>query len=127
MFGYNGESSAAVPPLFALSLITRVSLGQSEYWFATIKVVLAILFIIVGLIYDWGGVRHHSGPGLENFHNGQAIIGGFSALNGVELVSLAASESAKPHRAIPRAVRATFVRIVLFHILTILTIDLCID
>lgn len=27
-----------------------------------IKVVLIILFIIVGLIYDWGGIKNHPGP-----------------------------------------------------------------
>lgn len=36
--------------------------GESEYWFATIKVLMIIVFIFVGLIYDWGGVKHHPGP-----------------------------------------------------------------
>ena len=27
-----------------------------------IKVVMIIVFIFVGLIYDWGGVRGHPGP-----------------------------------------------------------------
>ena len=37
-------------------------IGESEYWFAMIKVIMILVFIIVGLIYDWGGVRHHPGP-----------------------------------------------------------------
>jgi amino acid permease len=59
---------------------------------------MIILFIIVGLIYDWGGINGHPGPvspfiflylffsrtqtfmeGLSNFKDGQAFIGGFSA------------------------------------------------
>lgn len=36
--------------------------GESEYWFALIKVLLIVIFIIVGLIYDWGGVIGHPGP-----------------------------------------------------------------
>ena len=36
--------------------------GESEYWFALIKVIMIVMFIIVGLIYDWGGVVHHPGP-----------------------------------------------------------------
>jgi hypothetical protein len=36
--------------------------GEMELWFALAKVILVVLFIIVGLIYDWGGVLHHSGP-----------------------------------------------------------------
>ncbi|KAG5642976.1 hypothetical protein DXG03_001824 [Asterophora parasitica] len=53
--------------------------GESEYWLALIKVLMIIVFIFVGLIYDWGGVKNHPGPGLSNFHDGQAFIGGFSA------------------------------------------------
>jgi amino acid permease len=42
-------------------------------------------------------------------------------------VSLAAGESKQPHKAIPRAVRATFLRVIIFYVLTILTIGLCIN
>ena len=27
-----------------------------------IKIIMIIVFISVGLIYDWGGVRNHPGP-----------------------------------------------------------------
>jgi amino acid permease len=48
-------------PLFCVHLhITRS--GESEYWLALIKVLLIIIFIFVGLIYDWGGVKYHPGP-----------------------------------------------------------------
>ena len=40
--------------------------GESEYWFAMIKVVMIIVFIFVGLIYDWGGIRGHPGPVRSN-------------------------------------------------------------
>ncbi|PCH40681.1 amino acid permease [Wolfiporia cocos MD-104 SS10] len=127
-----------IVPVFIMQLIHVRVYGESEYWFAMIKVLLIVLFIIVGLIYDWGGVKKHPGPGLSNFHNGQAFIGGFASFaqtfayafysyGGVELVSLAAGESATPHRSVPRAVRATFIRIVLFYVLTVLTIGLCIN
>ena len=36
--------------------------GESEYWFALIKVVMIVVFILVGLIYDWGGIKGHPGP-----------------------------------------------------------------
>ncbi|KAG6830128.1 hypothetical protein H0H87_009098 [Tephrocybe sp. NHM501043] len=76
--------------------------------------------------------------GLSNFQDGQAFVGGFPAFaqtfvyafysfGGIELVAVAAGESAKPHRSVPRAIKATFFRIVLFYILTILTIGLCIN
>ncbi|KAI0328228.1 hypothetical protein GY45DRAFT_1255432 [Cubamyces sp. BRFM 1775] len=127
-----------VTPIFAMQLIHVRVYGESEYWFAMIKVLMIIVFIFVGLIFDWGGVHGRPGPGLSNFRNGQAFVGGFSAFaqtfvyafysyGGVELVSLAAGESASPHKSVPRAIRATFFRIVIFYILTILTIGLNIN
>ncbi|KII94543.1 hypothetical protein PLICRDRAFT_33339 [Plicaturopsis crispa FD-325 SS-3] len=125
-------------PIFLLQLIHVRVYGESEYWFALIKVLMIIVFIFVGLIFDWGGVKGHPGPGLSNFHDGQAFIGGFSAFaqtfvyaffsfGGIELVAVAAGESAQPYKSVPRAIKATFFRIVLFYLLTILTIGLCIN
>lgn len=65
--------------------------------------------------------------GLSNWRDDQAFFGGFSAFaqtfvfafysyGGVELVTLAAGESARPHKTVPRAVRATFLRVVLFYL-----------
>ena len=51
----------------------------------------------------------------------------FYSFGGVELVAVAAGESARPWKAVPSAVKATFIRIVLFYVLTILTIGLCIN
>ncbi|KAG6864442.1 hypothetical protein C0991_009500 [Blastosporella zonata] len=130
-----------IVPIFLIQLIHVRVFGESEYWLSLIKVLLIIVFIFVGLIYDWGGIKNHPGPvrfGLSNFHDGQAFVGGFPAFattfvyafysfGGIELVAIAAGESAKPHRSVPRAIKATFFRIVLFYILTILTIGLCIN
>ncbi|OJA11654.1 hypothetical protein AZE42_08380 [Rhizopogon vesiculosus] len=127
-----------IVPVFLLQLIHVRVYGESEYWFALIKVLMIVSFIFVGLIYDWGGVKGHPGPGLSNFQSGQAFIGGFQnfaqtfvyafySFGGVELVAVAAGESAQPHKTVPRAIKATFFRIVLFYILTILTIGLCIN
>jgi amino acid permease len=87
---------------------------------------------------QWIRLVYPHGQGLSNFHNSQAFVGGFSAFaqtfvfaffsfGGIELVAVAAGESAKPYKAVPRAIKATFFRILLFYILTILTIGLCIN
>ncbi|KAJ7172882.1 amino acid permease/ SLC12A domain-containing protein [Mycena crocata] len=126
-----------IVPVFAFNLLPVRNYGEAEFWLAGIKVLLIILFIIVGLIYDWGGVIGHPGPGLSNIRDG-AFTGGFAgtaqsftfafySFGGVELVALAAGESAKPHKSVPSAVKATFFRIVLFYILTCLVIGLCIN
>ncbi|KAI5999785.1 amino acid permease-domain-containing protein [Pisolithus orientalis] len=127
-----------IVPIFPLQLIHVRVYGESEYWFALIKVLMIVIFILVGLIYDWGGINGHPGPGLSNFHNSQAFVGGFSnfaqtfvyafySFGGVELVAVAAGESDRPYKSVPRAIKATFFRIVLFYILAILTIGLCIN
>ncbi|KAI0083374.1 amino acid permease/ SLC12A domain-containing protein [Irpex rosettiformis] len=127
-----------IVPIFAVQLIHVRAYGELEYWFAMIKVLLIVVFIIVGLIYDWGGIKGHPGPGLSNWHSSQAFTGGFSSFaqtfvyafysyGGVELVSLAAGESQTPHKTIPRAVRATFARVIVFYVLVILVIGLCIN
>lgn len=127
-----------VVPIFLLQLVNVRVYGESEYWFATIKVLMIIIFILVGLIYDWGGIKNHPGPGLSNFQHAQGFVGGFPAFaqtfvfaffsfGGIELVAVAAGESAKPYKAVPRAIKATFFRILIFYIFTILTIGLCIN
>ncbi|KAL8283977.1 hypothetical protein RQP46_005090 [Phenoliferia psychrophenolica] len=114
-----------IVPVFALQLINVRAYAESEYWLALIKVIMIVLFVIVGLIYDWGGVIGHPGPGLSNFNDGP-FFGGFAGLaqsftyafysfGGVELVALAAGESQNPHK------------IVLFYVMTVLVIGLCIN
>ncbi|KAJ7209881.1 amino acid permease-domain-containing protein [Mycena haematopus] len=126
-----------IVPVFAFNLLPVRNYGEAEFWLSAIKVLLIILFIIVGLIYDWGGVIGHPGPGLSNIRDG-AFTGGFAgtaqsftfaffSFGGVELVSLAAGESTNPHKSVPRAIKATFFRIVLFYLLTCLVIGLCIN
>lgn len=124
-------------PVFALQLINVRAYAESEYWLALIKVIMVVLFVIVGLIYDWGGVivrrtvetsdssltplsQGHPGPGRSNFNDGP-FFGGFAGLaqsftyafysfGGVELVALAAGESQNPHKSVPKAIKATFYR-----------------
>jgi amino acid permease len=78
-----------------------------------------------------------SSQGLGNFRNGQAFSGfsefaqtflfAFFSYGGVELVALAAGESKEPHKSVPRAIKATFFRIMLFYVLTVLVLGLCIN
>ncbi|MGG4449283.1 amino acid permease [Brevibacillus sp. HB1.2] len=121
--------------LFALNLLSVKAYGESEYWFALIKVVTVIVFIIVGVLMIFG-IMGGQAVGLQNFTKGDAPFnGGFMALLGVfmiagfsfqgtELVGVAAGESEDPARNIPKAIRQIFWRILLFYILAILIIGL---
>jgi lysine-specific permease len=121
--------------MFCLNVLSVKSYGESEYWFALIKVVTVIVFIIIGVLMIFG-IMGGEAVGFTNFTKGEAPFnGGFMAILGVfmiagfsfqgtELVGVAAGESENPARNIPKAIRQIFWRILLFYILAILIIGL---
>jgi amino acid permease len=127
-------------PMFIIQLINVKTYGETEFWFALIKVIFIILFIIVGLLYDWGAISTSNkvSPGLDNWKNNQAWINGFStwfqtivfafySYGGTELVALTSGETEKPYKTIPRAIKTTVFRILIFMILTCFVVGLCIN
>ena len=124
--------------MFGLNAISAKGFGESEFWFALIKVLAVILFITVGLIVLAGLLPGHPSPGVANLFVGDApFVGGITALIGValiagfsfqgtELVGVAAGESENPSQSIPKAVKQIFWRILLFYVLSILVIGLLI-
>jgi AAT family amino acid transporter len=115
--------------LFAALIVTVNALhvgafGTFEYWFAMIKVVAIVLFILFGLALLAGG-RHAAVPGAAGYA-GFAPYGArgvwlavvmvmFSYL-GTEIVAVTSGEARDPARAIPRALRATIGRLILFYV-----------
>lgn len=89
--------------LIGLNVLSVKGYGESEYWFALIKIVLVIVFLIVGVMMIFG-ILGGEATGFENFTVGDAPLhGGFFALLGVfmaagfsfqgtELVGVAAGE-----------------------------------
>jgi lysine-specific permease len=127
--------------MFLLNAFSVRGFGEAEYWFAIIKVVTVIAFIIIGTLMIFGIMRSGATgtpPGLKNLTAGDApFVGGLPALIGVamiagfsfqgtELIGVAAGESADPAKNIPRAVRQVFWRILLFYVLAILVIGILI-
>jgi lysine-specific permease len=123
--------------MLGLNLLTVKLYGESEYWFAMIKVVTVIVFILVGLALIVG-ILGDEPIGFKNFTIGDAPFhGGFLAILGVfmvagfsfqgtELVGISAGESENPREDVPRAIRQIFWQILLFYILAILIIGLII-
>ncbi|KAJ5187930.1 hypothetical protein N7449_010924 [Penicillium cf. viridicatum] len=118
--------------------------GEVEFWFSTIKVATVIGFIIFAICIDVGvgeqgylGFRYWSTPGafatyspdlpvsVGKFVGFWAVLiqAGFS-YQGTELVGVAAGETENPQKTVPSAIRKTFVRILLFFVLTIFFIGL---
>ncbi|WP_088833885.1 amino acid permease [Paenibacillus tyrfis] len=123
--------------MVGLNLLSVKSYGESEYWFALIKVVTIIIFIGIGILMIVG-IWSSEAVGLRNlkigdapFHGGfLAALGVFMAagfsFQGTELVGVAAGESEDPRRNVPKAIRSVFWRILLFYLIAIAVIGLLI-
>ncbi len=118
--------------LMGLNLMSTKSYAEAEYWFAGIKVVTIIIFLIVGVAMILGIMGGHN-VGFQNWtlDGGDAgkapFVGGFVAMmnvfliagfsfQGTEIVGLAAAETADPEKNVPKAIKSVFWRILLFYI-----------
>jgi arginine/ornithine permease len=118
--------------LFIINALSSKSFAEVEFWFASIKVVTIIAFILLGgaAMFGFIHMHGHKAPMLSNFtdHGGlfpkgiMAILVTMIAVNfsfqGTELVGVAAGESDDPAKAVPKAVKNTVWRILLFFILS---------
>ncbi|TWS19206.1 amino acid permease [Tsukamurella asaccharolytica] len=117
--------------LLALNLFAVKAFGETEFWFASIKVIAVVIFLIVGVLMVLGVVGDGPAPGFSNWTIGDApfvdwplgmlsvfLIAGF-AFQGTEMIAVAAGEAIEPKSAIPRAVRTVFFRILVFYIGTL--------
>jgi arginine/ornithine permease len=122
--------------LFIINSLTTKAFAETEYWFAGIKVLAVIIFIIVGLCAILGVIHldkeptpyfsHFIGDGL--FPAG--LVGVFIsmmsviyAFQGSEIMGVAAGETEEPEKNIPRAIRNIVVRILLFYVLAIFVLS----
>ncbi len=118
--------------LLALNLLSTKAYGESEYWFAGVKVFAIIVFIVLGAAAILG--LGTASPGLANWTTGEApFVGGLGAIisicmiagfsfQGTELVGIAAGESENPRKNVPNAIKTVFWRILLFYIGAIIVI-----
>lgn len=123
--------------MFGLNFLSAKGYGESEYWFAMIKITTVVLFLIVGVSMIFG-ILGGEAVGFTNFNmDGGSMHGGFFALVGVfmaagfsfqgtELIGVAAGESENPRENVPRAIRQVFWRILIFYIFSILVIGMLI-
>jgi lysine-specific permease len=123
--------------IVSLNLLSTKAYGESEYWFAGIKVVTVIVFIVIGIATIFGILGGQT-IGFENFIIKDApfvggvksiflifLIAGFS-FQGTELVGIAAGESENPGKTIPKAINTIFWRILVFYLGTIVVVGLII-
>jgi amino acid transporter, AAT family len=104
--------------------------GEFEYWFALVKVVAIIVFVLVGIALITGlsprpalGFRNLTAHGgfLPYGFRGMwlALTLALSSYMGVEVLAVTAGEARRPEEAIPRAMRTMVFRLILFYVLAI--------
>lgn len=123
-----------IPALAAVTVMTAVNLiavevyGEFEFWFALIKVIAIVMFILGGLSMIVFGIGNGGMPvGIAHLwqHGGffpHGAGGVFMALAmvlfsyvGIEVIGITAGEAQEPARTIPAAINKVFWRIILFY------------
>ena len=128
-----------IPALVALCVVVAINMvsvklfGEMEFWFALVKVLTIVAFLVVGIVvlisrHQIDG--HSTGPVLISQHGGffpggvlaavMILQGVVFAYSGIEMVGVTAGEAADPRKAIPRAVNSIGWRIGLFYIGSVL-------
>ncbi|MHB1870326.1 MAG: amino acid permease [Steroidobacteraceae bacterium] len=107
--------------------------GTVESWFALIKVVAIVLFIVLGIVSILGigrpAVGLHNLTGLPGGFLPKGLTGlwmavtvGIFSFNGIEVIAVTSGETKDPRVAIPAALRSMVLRLFLFYVLAILVI-----
>ncbi|GAA5052755.1 L-asparagine permease [Thermocatellispora tengchongensis] len=120
---------AALAVVLAVNLLSVRVFGELEFWFALLKVLAIVTFLVVGLalvVFSVGG----AGAGNLTAHGGfapsgfpvvlmslQSVVFAYAS---IELVGIAAGETRDPRRVIPKAVNAVVWRIAVFYVGSVL-------
>lgn len=116
--------------LFSLNAMTVKAFGETEFWFALVKIVAILALVVVGIAMVALGTVDEAGTpaAVSNLwsHGGlfptgfSGFLGGFQialfAFVGIELVGTTVAETAHPETTLPKAVNSIPVRIMLFYV-----------
>jgi L-asparagine transporter-like permease len=119
----------ALVVVLSMNLISVRLFGELEFWASLIKVLALVTFLIVGVVFLVGRVKvdgQDTGVSLWNSHGGLlpagllplvlVTSGVVFAYAAVELVGIAAGETAEPEKIMPRAINSVVFRIAVFYI-----------
>ncbi|MGW5149230.1 amino acid permease [Rhodococcus koreensis] len=124
-------SLAIIVALTAVNLISVKSFGEFEFWFAAIKVLAIVAFLVLGTLYVAGAWPNSNGSifflaseGGFAPHGWIPVFTGVATLIfsmlGSEIVTVAASESSEPVKAISKATSTLPWRMMMFYVGSVL-------
>ncbi|WP_224025388.1 amino acid permease [Arthrobacter sp. NicSoilC5] len=118
--------------LFGFNAVSSRFFGEAEFWFAIVKVAAIIGLIVLGGAALFGFHPLSSGGNhpllLQNFATDSGlfpngftgilvtVLAVFYAFSGSELIGVAAGETKDPATAIPKAMRTTVIRLLIFFV-----------
>ncbi|MGL4668914.1 MAG: S-methylmethionine permease [Saezia sp.] len=116
--------------IFGVNIVSTRFFAESEFWFSIIKVLVIVAFILIGMALIFGVTPMQNGqpaPYFSNFKTAGMFPNGFMpiimtmlavnfAFSGTELIGIAAGETEDPQKTVPRAIRTTIVRLVIFYV-----------
>ena len=122
--------------IFGINTLSVRSFAEAESFFSSIKVIAILVFIVLGMGAMIGLVSFdgkHEAILFRHLLAHGAIPKGISALisvmlavnyafSGTELIGIAAGETDKPKEAVPKAIKTTIGRLVIFFVLTIVVL-----
>ncbi|MFR0556201.1 amino acid permease [Pseudoscardovia radai] len=115
--------------VFAINMLSVKLFGEAEFWFSAIKVLMIILFIVLGLGAAFTGA--HLGQYTAGIHNitdnggmfpqGLGVVltltlGVVYAFGGTEMVGVASGEAKDAQKVLPKAINSMIVRIFVFYV-----------
>ncbi|KAL9016465.1 MAG: hypothetical protein Q9185_006201 [Variospora sp. 1 TL-2023] len=120
----------------SFSMLGILAFGEVEFWLSLIKVLAILIFFIVSIFISAGvigpqkiGFKYWNDPGaFADSINGVArtfVIAG-TLYAGTEMVGITAGEASNPRRAVPRAIKQVFWRILIFYVGTVFFIGILI-
>lgn len=127
-------AAVAVVLLVAANLISVRIFGELEFWFALVKILAIVTFVLAGIAIVTFGIGHLGHASASNLwaQGGflpKGVLGPLLALQivtyaflGVEMVGVTAGEARDPHAELPKAINRTAWRILLFYIGAIVVI-----
>lgn len=121
--------------ILLLNMISVKAYGEAEFWFAGIKVVTIIAFMITGILMLFGIIGKQGAIGFSNWTSASFMPHGIWAVAlvsigvvwsylGVETVTIAAGETENPEINVPKAIKTVFFRIALFYVGSVAIIGL---
>ncbi|MCP3424947.1 amino acid permease [Rothia sp. AR01] len=145
-FGQYSEFVASIPQwviafvviavVVAMNLISVKVFGELEFWFALIKVLALVIFMVVGIFFVIFGTPTGSVTGLSLITDNGGLIpngllpalvvsqGVVFAYSGIELVGTASGETENAQKTIPKAINTVILRIAIFYVGSVLLLTL---